>query len=69
MKGVLLTADSDSRIRRFLEDETTKETIKLWTETLRGFMPLKREKMLRKFGDRPLYFRTISCGAFTSKPV
>ena len=52
MKGVLLTADSDFRIRRFLEDKTTKETIKLWTETLRGFMPLKREKMLRKFGDR-----------------
>jgi len=52
MKVVPLTADSDSRIRRFLEDTTTKETIKLWTETLKGFMPLKREKMLRKFGDR-----------------
>ncbi len=52
MKGILLTADSNFRIRRFLEGKTTKETIKLWTDTLRGFMPLKREKMLRKFGDR-----------------
>ena len=52
MKVVLLTADSDSRIRRFLEDKTTEEAMKLWTETLRGFKPLKREKMLRKFGDR-----------------
>ena len=59
MKGILLTADSDSRIHRFLEDTTTKETVKLWTETLRGFMPLKREKMLRKFGDRLPVLRAL----------
>ncbi len=59
MKVVLLTADSDLKIRRFLEDKTTEERIRLWTETLRGFRPLKREEMLRKFGDRLLILKEL----------
>lgn len=59
MNVVLLTADSDLKIRRFLEDKTTEERIRLWTETLRGFRPLKREEMLRKFGDRLLILNEL----------
>lgn len=59
MKVVLLTADSDFKIRRFLEDKTTEERIRLWTETLTGFRPLKREEMLRKFGDRLLVLKEL----------
>ena len=60
MKAVLLTADSDFKIRRFLEDKTTEERIRLWTETLRGFRPLKRGEMLRKFGDRLLILKELN---------
>jgi hypothetical protein len=47
-----LTVDSNSKIRRFLEDEIAEERIRLWTEKLRGFQPLKREEMLWKYRDR-----------------
>jgi hypothetical protein len=52
MKDVPLNADFDSRIRSFLEDMTSEKQIRLWTKTLTGFQPLKRDEMLREFGDR-----------------
>lgn len=55
-----MTADSDSKIRRFLEDEITEDRIRLWTENLRGFQPLKKEEMLRKYRDRLLMLKELN---------
>jgi len=60
MKAVPLTADSNSEIRSLLEDKIIEDRIRLWTQTLRGFQPLRREEMLRRYGDRLLTLKELN---------
>ena len=55
-----MTVDSNSKIRRFLEGKITEDRIKLWTENLKGFQPLKREEMLQKYRDRLLILKELN---------
>ena len=47
-----MTADVNSKIRSFLEDKISEDRIRLWTENLKGFQPLRREEMLLRYRDR-----------------
>jgi len=55
-----LTVDSDSKILHFLEGKITRDMIRLWTENLRGFQPLKRGEMLRKYRNRLVILKELN---------
>lgn len=48
--GVMIM--NEEKIYNSIKNRVSKEKLKEWTDTLKGFHPLKRDEMLKRFSDR-----------------